>query len=108
MERGKKGTKKDEFEALPQDFKDAVSAAGLDELKGRLSDVAKAEEENQSAKKADADLNDKKELAKLAASGYVELTKLHKLKRKFIIRNLADKGDPVAQNIVNLDAGAGK
>jgi hypothetical protein len=104
----KKSSKKDKFEALSEDFKSAVGSSNLDELKVRLSDVTKTEEENQSAMKADEDLNNLKEQVKLASSGYRELTKLNKLKRFFIIQALADKGDPVAQNIVNLNVGAGK
>jgi hypothetical protein len=106
MARGFKKEKKNKFDALPQDFKDAVDTMSLDELKTRLSDVAKAEEENQSEMKADEPLNQLKEQVKVASSGYREVSKLNKLKRLYTIQNLADKGDPVAQSIVQNNINA--
>lgn len=97
---------KDPFKSLPQDFKDAVDSEMTDDLKGRLSDVAKNEEANQSAKKADPDLNRLKDELKTAGLGYTEVTKANKMRLKYVIKRLAELGDPVAVTIVNLDRDA--
>ncbi len=99
---GKK-KKKGPFDSLPTEFKDAVAAEDLQAIKARLSDIAKAEEANQAAKNADEDLNKKKEQAKIAGEVYREGTKANKLKVKFIITVLADKGDETALQIVRLN-----
>lgn len=97
---------KDPFKSLPQDFKDAVDGEMTDALKVRLSDVAKGEEANQSAKKADPDITSLKEQLKEASLGYNEVSKANKLRLKYIIKRLAQLGDPVAITIVNLDRDA--
>lgn len=98
--------KKDPFEDLPEDFKDAVTSASVNELKDKLSDVAKNEEANLAAKKADPDLAESKEAVKVASEGYREITKQNKLKRKFIIQQMALSGDDLAQKIVQMDLDA--
>jgi hypothetical protein len=97
---------KDKFAALPDTFKNDVGSASLETLKQILAEVAKKEEANQSAKKADPDLNRLKEQVKVASSGYTDVTKMNRLKLKFIIRNLADKGDDVAATIIKNDISA--
>lgn len=104
MARPKKN--KDPFAELPESFKDALATADEQQLKDKLSEVAKSQEDNKSAMKADKDLNDLKEKVKVASSGYTEVTKTNKLKTKFVIRLLADKGDSVAQRIVQNDIDA--
>lgn len=101
-------TKKNPFDALPEDFKDAVTSASLDQLKVKLSEVTKSDEQNISAAKADQDLQEKKEALKNAAEGYREVAKTNKLKKKFIIQSMSDSGDPVAQSIIQLDLSAAK
>lgn len=98
--------KKDPFENLEEAFKDAVAGATVEELKSRFSEVAKNEEANKSAKKADPDLNRLVEQVKVASAGYAEVSKANRLKLKCIIRHLADKGDAVAQTIVQNDIDA--
>jgi hypothetical protein len=90
----------DPFEALSMAYKDEVGAADLNKLKQLLADVAKSEEANQAAMKADEELNQLKEKVKVATEGYSEVKKTNRLKTKFIIRALSDKGDTVAQSIV--------
>jgi hypothetical protein len=102
----KKTEKKDPFEGLPEDFKKSVEAADLDGLKMLFSGVAKGEQANRSAKKADEDLNNLLEQVKVASSGYAEVTKANKTKASYLIRFLADKGDPVAQSIVQNEIDA--
>ncbi len=98
-----KKSKKGPFDSLSEDFKDAVGAKSLEEIKDTLSDIAKAEEANQAAKAADEDLAAKKEQAKFASEVYREATKENKTKIKFIISVLADKGDETAIQIVRLN-----
>lgn len=98
--------KKDPFEELGDDFKDALNGLGLDSLKAKLAEVAKGEEANQSAKKADEDLNRLKEQVKNASLGYNEVTKTNRLKMRYIIRHLADAGDEVALTIIQNDISA--
>lgn len=104
MGRPKKN--KDPFAELPESFKDALATADVNQLKDKLAEVAKAQEANKSEMKADEDLNNLKEQVKVASSGYTEVTKSNKLKTKYVIRLLADKGDAVAQSIVQNDINA--
>ncbi|WNM70301.1 hypothetical protein [Myxococcus phage Mx1] len=101
MARAKKA--KDPYASLPDDFKSAVGLASPEELKAKLAEVAKSQEANLSSMKADPDLNKLKEQVKFAGAGYSEVTKTNRQKTKFIIRALADKGDPVAQAIIQND-----
>ena len=98
--------KKDPFSKLDPEFRDALAGASSEELKAKLSDVAKDEEANKSSKKADPDLKRLKEQVKVAGEGYSELTKRNRLKIKFIIQLLADKGDVVASAIIQNDMAA--
>jgi len=103
-----KRDKKNPFDALPESFKSTVGAQSLDGLKSKLSEVSKNEAQNLSAMKADEDLKSKRDQAKLAAQVYREESKLNKLKAKYIIQAMADKGDEVSCNIVKLDIAAGE
>ena len=98
--------KVDPFSKLSPEFRDALAGATTDELKVKLSEVAKDEEANKSAKNADEDLNSLKKQVKVASEGYLEVTKRNRLKIKFIIRLLAENGDPVASAIIQNDASA--
>ncbi len=100
--------KKSPFDALPEDFKESVTTASLQQLKDKLSEVAKSDEHNLSAAKADTDLQEKKEALKAAAEGYREVAKLNKLKKKFIIQSMSDSGDEISQQIIQLDLSSAK
>lgn len=107
MARGPKKEKKNKFDDLPQEWKDALDGASLEELKTKVADVAKTEVLNQSAMKADQDLNEKKELVKEASAGYRDLTKLNKLKLAYLTQMMADKGDPMSQETIQNLINAG-
>lgn len=83
---------KDPFEALDDEFKDAV--AGMDEaqIRDRIAKVALDELANLSAKDDDQDLATKQEEAKVAGEGYKEATKMNRLRIRFAKRVLQDKG----------------
>ncbi len=108
MGRGKRGMnrgKKDQFDALPSEFKDAMAAAQNEELQNKLAGVLKDEERNKAAAACDGDLKEKRSQAQLAGRGYREQTKLNNLKGKYIIRIQADRGDAQCQDIQSLVAG---
>lgn len=100
-----KKEKKDPFADLPESFKDEV-ASSLDAAKAKLAEVAKMEEKNQSEKKANPDINSLKAKLKIETSPYTEVSKMNKLKTKYIIQRMADQGDNVAQSIVQDDLSA--
>jgi len=87
-------------------FIDSVNGLNTDALRIKYAEVAKNEEANQSAKKADGDLAAKKDAVKAASSGYSEITQRNKLRSKFLIRMLSDSGDAVAATIIQNDAEA--
>jgi hypothetical protein len=102
----KKSGPKDPFAALPESFKDAMTAAGSDELNKQLGAIAKAEEHNKAAMKADKDLKEKRAQVMEASKVYRENTKLNDLKTKYITRQLADKGDSLSSETVRLSLDA--
>jgi FtsZ-binding cell division protein ZapB len=87
-----RATKKDPFEDLPSDWKDAIAQSSVEEINKRVAELAKGEEENQKAKKDDPDLAEKREALKVASEGYKEATKGYKLRMKWIMQVLGDMG----------------
>lgn len=89
-----KGPKKakDPFESIPEDWKDAVAASSVDAINARIAEVAKAEEENLRLKGEDFDLASLKEQVKEAGAQYSEATKMNRLKIRYAMRVLGDKG----------------
>jgi hypothetical protein len=83
---------KDPFEALDSDFKDTISGSTVDEINARIAEVAKSEEENQKAKKDDQDLAEKKAQATEAGAQYKEASKMNRLRIRYAMRVLGDKG----------------
>jgi hypothetical protein len=84
--------RKDEFADLDSDWKSGIASMSTDEVNARIAEIAKAEQEMQATKKEDEDLNSLREQLKAAAQGYREHTKLSKLRIKFCMRVLADRG----------------
>jgi hypothetical protein len=87
------GKKKDPFEDLDEDFKDAV--AGMDEkaIRDRLAKVTLDQAALMDAKEKDIDLKEKKEAAKEAGAVYREGTKMNKLRVKYARSILDAKGN---------------
>ena len=85
-------SKKDVFEDLPEEFKEAV--AGMDEagIHDVLAKISLNQGALMEAKDADEDLATKKEIAKEAGSSYREGTKMNKNKVAWCRRVLSDKG----------------
>ena len=84
--------KKDIFEDLPKEFKEAV--AGMDEasIRDQITKTSLNQAALMEAKDADGDLATKKEEAKLAGAIYREGTKANKVKVAWCRQVLADKG----------------
>lgn len=92
MGRPKGSKNKSDFDLLSGDFKDGVAQSSPEQVRDRIAQIAMDEANNQKLKADDQDLADKKEQVKLAAEGYVEATKQNKLKIKFAMQVLEDKG----------------
>lgn len=89
---GRGRPKKDEFADLPADWKDEVVAMTRESIDEEIAKVAKQEQENVDAKKADPDLENLKWQVKEASAPYREASKMNKLKIKYAIQVLGDKG----------------
>lgn len=83
---------KDPYADLPGEWKDAVAGSTAEEINARIAEVAKAEALNQEAKSQDMDLASLKEQVKEAGAQYAEATKANKLKVRFCMRVLGDRG----------------
>jgi hypothetical protein len=92
MPRGFRSAKKDQFDDLDSDFKDAAASMSPDELNARIAEVAKNEQENLKLKTEDEDLKAKKAQATEAGKVYKEGSKQNTLRIKFLMRVLGDKG----------------
>lgn len=84
--------KKNPFEDLPEEWRDQITQSSPEAIDAEIVRLAKGEEENQAAKRLDRDLEEKKDAVKFASEGYRESTKGYKLRMKFIMQTLADKG----------------
>jgi hypothetical protein len=94
----KKGSKKDKFAELDEEFKNSVSSMSPDAINLKIAEVAKNENENQRLKKEDEDLEAQKVLYKEAGQSYKDATKANKLRIAFMIRVLGDKGKPTGHS----------
>jgi hypothetical protein len=84
--------KADPFEAIPEDWRDAVADMTPDEINMRIADVAKNEQENLKAKAEDVDLANLKEQVTDANAPYKEASNINKLKIRYAMQVLGDKG----------------
>lgn len=85
-------TKKDPFEDLDPEFKDALAAMTVEDINKRIAEVAKNEQENLKMKDEDEDLAEKKAQATEAGAVYKDASKMNRLRIQFAIRVLGDKG----------------
>lgn len=87
---------KSPYADLPEDWKNSMLSKDFASLDKELANVAKAEDENQRAKKDDVDLASLKAEVKEASAQYREATKTNKLKTRFLIETQETKGRPAA------------
>ncbi len=96
-------SKENPFEDLPEEFKDLVD--GLKDEKDVRDLVAKITLDQAAlmeAKANDADLESKREAARVAGAIYREGTKLNSLKVKFCRQVLGDRGKPNGESGVEF------
>jgi hypothetical protein len=85
-------SKKDPFEDLDGEFKNAVAAMSELEIRQKISSVALNQVALLEAKDNDEDFQQKKEASKVAGAVYREGTKMNKVRIQFCKRVLEDKG----------------
>lgn len=83
---------KDPFKSLDEDFKDAAAAMDESQLRAKLADVTLNQLAVLEAKDEDPDLKKTKEAYDVAGESYKAMTKMNKLRSKFLRRCLGDKG----------------
>ncbi len=74
------------------DFANEVAGLSVDDLNGRLSQLAKDYEEIQTAKEADEDLESLRSAASEAAAPYRDGKKAVRLKSSYIVALIKEKG----------------
>jgi hypothetical protein len=84
--------KKDKFDLLEQEWRDAVQGLDAIDIKKRVAETALNQAELMRAKKEDMDLQEKKESYSDASSVYREGTKMNKMKIEFMKMVLDGRG----------------
>lgn len=74
------------------EFADEVGALSVQDLNNRLANLAKANEENEQKKEDDEELETARETASELAAPYKDATKALRLKSRYIIAMIKDKG----------------
>lgn len=87
----KKTIKQQVQEEMPE-FADSCNSLSADELNGRLAECAKAAENVQEAQENDEELAQAKESAKQMGAGYRDAKKAVRLKSRYLIAVLKDRG----------------
>lgn len=88
---GKKSVTEQVQENYPE-FADEVNTLSTEQMNDRLATFAKHREEVQDTKDADEGLQEAREKAKELAAPYIDAQKAIRLKSKFIIGILKDRG----------------
>lgn len=83
---------KDKFKDLDSDFKDAVAQSSPEEIYRRITDLTNQNEKLNEAKELDNDLQSAKDRYQTALDPYKEQSKDIKLRIRYCIRVLGDKG----------------
>lgn len=91
MARSKKSLDEKMREEQPE-FVGEVIGLSVDQLNGRLAEFAKAAEWNEQAKEDDEDLAEKQAAAAEAGAKYRDEKKAIRLKSRFLIKLIQDKG----------------
>ena len=99
---GKRGRPmKSPFADLDEEFKEAVAAMSVEDIKKRVAEVALNLDQLLEAKKGDQDLIDKMEAAKTAGAVYREGTKMSRLKIRYAVTILDARGVKVSVSFGN-------
>lgn len=84
--------KRDPFEDLSAEFKDAIAGSSAEQIYEKISKLAAEIQSLEDAKKLDTDLENKKAEYETCLAPYKEQTKALKLQIKFALRVLGDQG----------------
>lgn len=84
--------KKNKFDDLDSEFKDAVASMDDDQIIDRIAQISIDEVKNVENRKQDMDLKEKQESANFAAEQYKEATKANRLKIKYAYFILESRG----------------
>ena len=85
-------SKKDKFEALLPEFKDAIQQSSTEEIRKKISDVAILDCTMKATLKEDPEVQGARETLKNLMEPYREDLKSYKLQIEFMKRTLDDKG----------------
>ena len=91
MSRSKRSLEEEVKERMPE-FVDEVVSLSVDDLNARLSRLAKDNEANEEAKEEDDELTEARELVTELSAPYREAKKFIRLRSKYIIQLLKEKG----------------
>lgn len=80
------------LEQIDEEWRDSVAAMTPEQIKNVITEVSQNEAENQQSKEDDQDLESKHLAYQDASVGYKEATQMNKLKVRFALRVLSDKG----------------
>ncbi len=83
---------KQSFEAEHPEFVSEVAGLSVEELDNRLASLSKANEENNDARDDDEELQGARELSRELGAPYNDLKKVIKLKSRYIIALIREKG----------------
>ncbi len=92
MPKRKFGEKKDPFDALEEEWKDAIARMEESGIRDRIATTALDQATLMGAKDTDIDFQKARETAKEAGAVYRDGTKINKLKIAFAKRVLEDRG----------------
>jgi hypothetical protein len=92
MPRKPRATKKDKFDSLSDEFKDAVSQSTTDEIRKRIAEIAILDCTMKATLKVDPDVNQAKQALKDLMEPYREDIKAFKLQIEYSKSVLDDKG----------------
>jgi hypothetical protein len=77
---------------VSDEFKNAIASAPDDELKSKIVNLSKNEEDVLKTRFEDSQLNDAKELAKELNAPYAESLKEIKARRRYVLKVLQERG----------------
>ena len=77
---------------VSDEFKNAVASASDDDLKSKIVNLSKNEEDVLKTRFEDSQLNDAKELAKELGAPYADSLKEVKARRRYVLKVLQERG----------------
>jgi hypothetical protein len=92
VKRGRGRPKKDPYDLLSDEFKDAIASASPDEINKRIAEIAKGAAANTELLKSDPVVNEAKDELKKLTAPYGETKKAFGQQLAFCREKLADKG----------------